>query len=120
MAVSQKQARKKLQKQMAASEKARRWLAWRHKHAETLSLLQIPEVYLKCEEHWHDFLTHGRLHLHSDIDEDATARAYDVSSLSVEQARAFFELIRDDYPDGWSNADHVIHCAFKILEKRQP
>ncbi len=115
MPLSERQARKRLHKQMAATEVARRWSEWQHAHADTLALLRIPKVYLKCEDYWGDFLTHGCLHLHTDPDEDAVTRAYDVGSLSVEQARAFFELIKDDYPDGWSNVDHVIHRVYRIL-----
>ena len=112
-----RQSRKQLHKQMAAAEVASRWTGWRSTHADTLSLLGIPEVYLKCEEYWGDFLTHGYLHLHTDFDEDAAARAYDVSCLSVEQAHAFFSLIKDDYPDGWSNVDHVIHRVYQIIKR---
>ena len=117
MPLPERQARKRLHKQMAATEVARRWSEWQLAHADTLALLRIPNVYLKREDYWGDFLTHGHLHLHTDTDEDAVARAYDVSSLSVEQARAFFALIRDDYPDGWSNVDHVIHRVYEILKR---
>ena len=117
MPLTERQARKRLHKQMAAAEVARRWAEWQHTHADTLALLRIPKVYLKCEDYWGDFLCVGCLHLHTDPAEDADARAYDVSSLSVEQARAFFELIKDDYPDGWSNVDHVIDRVYGIIKR---
>jgi hypothetical protein len=117
MSFAERRARKKQHRQMAKAGVARRWLDWRRTHADTLSLLRIPDVYLKCEDYWHDFLQHGRLHYCADSDEDDTARANDVSSLSVEQARAFFELIHDEYPDGWSNVDHVIYRVYEIIKR---
>jgi hypothetical protein len=117
MAASNRKTRKKEHKEKAAAEVARRWARWQQTHADTLRLLGIPAVYLKREEYWHDFLTHGRLHLHTDPDEDSSARAYDVSGLSLEQAKAFFALIQDDYPDGWSHLDHVIHKVHEILQR---
>jgi hypothetical protein len=117
MPTSNRNARKKEQKEKAAAEVARRWAEWQQTHADALRLLAIPSVYLKREEYWHDFLTHGHLHLHADTDEDDSARAYDVSRLAPEQARAFFALIQDDYPDGWSHLDHVIHRVHEILQR---
>ena len=117
MQASEKQARKKLHKQKAKAEVACRWSEWRQAHADTLTLLRIPEVYLKCEDYWYDFLQHGRLHYHADPDENDVARAYRVSNLSVEQARAFFTLIQDEYSDGWSNVDHVICRVHEILKR---
>ena len=101
---------------MATAEEARRWAEWRDAHADILALLQIPQVYLKSELYWRDFLTHGQLHFYSDLDEDKAARAYKVGSLSVDEARAFFELIKDSYPNGWSNVDFVIWTIHRILQ----
>lgn len=117
METSGKRVRKKLHKQMTAAEVARRWSEWRQSNAGTLSLLQIPEIYLKREDYWRDFLMHGCLHLHTDPEEDDAARAYSVNSLSIVQARAFFTLIQGDYPDGWSNVDYVIHRVYEMLKR---
>jgi len=118
MPVSRKRARKKLHKQMAAMEVAHRWSKWRRTHATTLLFLGIPEIYLKCEDYWYDFLQHGHLHCYADPGEDDAARAYDVAKLSIEQARAFFGLIQDDYSDGWSNVDHVIYRVHELIENK--
>jgi hypothetical protein len=117
MSISEKRARMKRNQQLAKAGRARRWSEWRRTHASTIRLLQIPEVYLKCEDYWHDFLQHGRLHYNADPDEDASALAYNIGSLSVEQARAFFDLIQGEYPDGWSNIDHVIYRISEITKQ---
>src|SRR5262245_37260839 len=65
----------------AIHEQACYWEEWRTEHRAVLERTGLPESVLQDEEHWWDFLMHGRLDHHPD------PLGFSVRQLSREQQR---------------------------------
>jgi hypothetical protein len=50
---------------LAKVELRRRWIEWLETTGGPLLSIGLPEEILSDEDHWADFCTHGRLHMHS-------------------------------------------------------
>lgn len=55
---------KTYRKAAAKAEVHRRWKQWLDSQGKELLSVGLPEEILADEDHWTDFCTHGRLHMH--------------------------------------------------------
>ena len=75
------------------SDRATQWRKWREGNAHALLACGLPQWLLEDESRWLRFLQEGGW--------DVETR-YDVGMLTQGQATALRELLRREYPDGYS------------------
>ena len=52
------------EKEKRRAEEKRRWTEWLNSEGQPLLTFGFPDEILQDEDHWIDFCTHGRLHMH--------------------------------------------------------
>jgi hypothetical protein len=69
------------------NEKNKSWRDWLLRHQGELAACRLPELVLKDEEHWWDFLMHGYLDHHED------PSRFSVDALSQTEKQMLYEFL---------------------------